>query len=530
LRFSRSILRAAGLLTGAIIAAGVLAACGGSASNHSSPARTASLQTMVEAQAQLMTDPNGTIALLHSLGVDSVRVFMPWSGLAPAATSRTRPAHLDVSSPAAYPASGWAPYDAIVRAAAAGRVAVDLTLEGPAPLWATSSGAPHGSTYPGQWRPDAAAYGGFVHAVGRRYSGTYKPAGQSSSLPRVTMWSIWNEPNYGTQLAPEAIDNSTVEVAPSLYRALVDAAWSGLRAAGHGGDTILIGELAPRGVTTGDNPGNFNGMVPLRFVRALYCVNGLLAPLRGQAARARGCPAQGGQSEFATAHPGLFHASGFALHLYPQAAEPPNSVAPDEPDFADLATVGRFEKTVDRIVGVYGATKRFAIYDTEFGYKTNPPYKLGVSYQTATGYLNWSEYLHWRDPRVRTFDQYLLTDPVAHSSFDTGLETSTGRRKPTYAAFQLPLYLPRTSAKHGDSLEVWGAIRAAGTASGTLSGEIQFAADGHHFRDVHAVSADSGDRYFDVQIAFPSSGSVRLSWAPAQGPAVHSRSIPVTIR
>ena len=177
------------------------------------------------------------------------------------------------------------------------------------------------------WKPSAAEFGQFVHAVGTRYSGHYTPAGASTPLPRISFWSIWNEPNYGVDLSPQAIDQSRVEVSPRLYRGLVDAAWSAFAATGHRGDTILIGETAPRGITTGNSPGNFSGMVPLRFIRALYCVDTSFTPLSGTAASERGCPPDGaGSRHFAAEHPGLFQASGFADHPYPQggSAKRPN--------------------------------------------------------------------------------------------------------------------------------------------------------------------------------------------------------------
>ena len=165
--------------------------------------RTNPLQTIFEAQSELTTDPGPTLDLLKRLGVDDVKVFMPWSSLAPDPDSRTEP-RFDASSPAAYSAANGAPYDAVARAAAARHVGLDLALEGPAPLWATGSGVPPGTAAGllGTWEPSATDFGRFVTAVARRYSGHYTPPGPSSPLPRVRSWSIWNEPNYGQQLAP----------------------------------------------------------------------------------------------------------------------------------------------------------------------------------------------------------------------------------------------------------------------------------------------------------------------------------------
>jgi hypothetical protein len=252
----------------------LIGGCGGGGSaKATSPASAARppLETIFEAQAQLFASPGPTLDALKQLGVDDVKVFMPWGSMAPDPLSHTRPAGFDASSPASYAAALWAPYDAIVQAAAARGMGVDLALEAPAPLWAIGPGLPPGtaSGFVGSWEPSAKEYGLFVRAVGTRYDGHYTPPGASASLPAVRFWSIWNEPNYGAQLAPQAVDDSTVEVSPLIYRELLDAAWSSLSNTGHESDTILIGEVAPRGETTGNLPGNFSGMVPLRFIRAL---------------------------------------------------------------------------------------------------------------------------------------------------------------------------------------------------------------------------------------------------------------------
>ena len=242
-------------------------------------------------------------------------------------------------------------------------------------------------------------------------------------------WSVWNEPNYGPELAPQATDHSTVEVAPALYRGLLGAAWTALQQTGHGHDRILFGELAPRGRTTGDNPGNFSGMVPLRFVRALYCVDSNLHPLRGTAAAERDCPTTAAASEqFPSQNPALFHATGFAVHPYPQGALAPDVVTPNEPDYADLASLPKLERMLDTIQQAYGSSKRFDLYSTEFGYKTNPPTPLGPPLQQAAAYLNWSEYISWRDPRIRSYNQYLLSDPPGPRRISIpGSSSSTGR-------------------------------------------------------------------------------------------------------
>jgi hypothetical protein len=494
------------------------------------------LTSMFEDQTELFRDPSATLDTLRGLGVATVRVYVSWASVAPNAASPSAPGGFAATSPSAYPSSGWAPYDAIDRAAAARGIAVMMTPEGPPPRWAAGPGAPPGTPDDGaDWKPSAPAFGAFVRALATRYSGKYAPSGASSPLPRVDQWSIWNEPNYGPQLAPQATEDSTVEVSPALYRDLLNAAWTSLRDTGHARDTILIGELAPRGITGPKYPGNFSGMVPLRFLRALYCVDSALRPLQGPAAAARGCPPSAGESRsFATDNPALFEASGLALHPYPQGRLAPNFVTPGEPDYADLAALPTVESLIDRLAAVYGSHRQLPIYSTEFGYNTDPPYSLGAPMAQAAEYLNWSEYISWRDPRVRTFDQYLLVDPPAdsHSRFDTGLEFAGATRKPIYDAWRMPLYLPRTAGSHGVPLDVWGCVRPIAYVSAPRAdaAAIQFKpASGRSFKTVKTVKLNRRDCYFDAAIDFPASGTVRIGWsAPGAGRLV-SRQVQITL-
>jgi hypothetical protein len=501
----------------AVCCVALLAGCG--STQISKPQRQRSnLLSILQDDGMLQSNPAATLADVRALGVEAVRTNVFWAQLAPAPNALVRPA-FDAGDPAAYSNSGWAIYDEIVRDAAADGVQVYFTIMGRPPLWAAGPGRSRRRNCSGgcaQWEPSAPDFGAFVHALGARYSGHYIPAGATGPLPRVDFWSIWNEPNYGPNLAPQVTDRSSVEVSPRLYRNLLDAAWSALLATGHGpsSDTILIGETAPRGVLA------FGGMVPLRFIRALYCVDQAYAPLRGSAATLRGCPASAaGSARFVSQNPALFEASGFADHPYPQSFAP-NVPTPDEPDYADFASLPNLELALDRAAAAYGSNLRLPIYSTEFGYKTDPPYQGGEPMATASAFLNEAEYLSWRNPRIRSYDQYLLSDPSAGGSeFDTGLQFSNGSPKPTLAAYRMPLWLPLTRESGGKALEVWGCARPAPAAQRRTGRpqtvEIQLASAGSaHFRTLRTVTlTPSRGCYFDVDVSFPSSGVMRLAWS-----------------
>jgi hypothetical protein len=490
--------------------------------------------SIIQDPSRQLADPSGTLATFRAFGVNMVRVIVVWAQIAPNWDGRTPPDAFDASDPATYPKANWAPYDALVKQAARDGIGVDFTLSGGAPRWAEGPGIPSAAldNLYWAWRPSASAFGQFVRAVGERYSGTYVPPGQADPLPRVSFWSIWNEPNFGEDLGPQAIDGSTVSVAPGMYRNLVGQAWSALQATGHGRDTILIGEFAPRGSSARATrkrpqglPGQFAQTKPLQFLRTLYCVDSAYRKLRGAAARAVGCPSTAaGSRRFRHSNPGLFEASGLADHPYP-SNQPPTVETSRDPDIAPFPRLSNLEHAIDRVQRVYGSQRQLQIYSTEYGYITRPPDRgRFVSPSTAAAYLNWAEYLSWRQPRIASTMQYLLSDPsfgpasTGHGGFASGLEFSDGKAKPSYAAYRLPLYLPITTGRRGRALEVWGCVRPSRyeifDSGEPQTAQIQFARSrSSPFTTVKTITVTDPDNcYFDVRIKFPASGLVRLAY------------------
>jgi hypothetical protein len=500
--------------------------------------------SMFEEDVHLLSDPQGTMATLQELGVGVVRVAVHWSAIAPNPLG-SEPKNFNAADPAAYPSGAWAPYDAVVRAAQAKGITVDFSVTGPPPLWASGPGKPKGGRYP-EWKPSAAQYGRFVRAIGTRYSGHYQ------GLPRVHYWELWNEPNFGQNLAPQATNGSTISTAPAMYRSLVDAGWGALRATGHGHDTIILGNLDARGQSARPSgaapeglPGNFGSTKPLQFVRTMYCVNGAYRQLRGKAAAQVGCPTTAaGSRRFRADHPGLFQAAGFADHPYPVNL-PPTRASSRDPNFVEFNELPRFAGELDRLQRIYGSGHRFAIYNNEYGYITNPPNNSKASHfvspATAAGYINWAEYLSWKNSRIASSMQYLLYDPdpvnaPEYGGFASGLIFFNGTVKPTLDAYRLPIFLPSSSQRRKHSLEVWGEARPARVFHNRRA-QVQFQRGSKGaWSTIRNVTTDSLG-YFDVRIGFPASGSVRMAWAypagsgnPLAGQTVYSRAAKLSVR
>jgi hypothetical protein len=502
---------------------------------------------------------NKTLDVLHSLGVDRIRVSVFWTIVAPNSDSRNRP-NFNAADPGAY-GGAFDRYDRIVRGAYARGMAVNFNVTDPAPLWAT--GTPQRQDIAKTYTPSAREFDLFMRALGTRYGGAYVPGGatpartdlfgrpqggaaQAAPLPRVDYWTIWNEPNQAGWLTPQWLPDTHrkgrwYEAAPKLYRSLVAGAYDGLVATGHGGDVILIGETAPKGL---DVKGITRSIKPLRFIRDLYCLDSHLHNMKGRRAKLLGCPQTADQIRaFPDLNPGLFQASGFAHHPYELTFSPHRK--PTDRDFVTIANLPKLTRTLNAILHHYGRTKPggLPLYLTEFGYQTSPPDPLGVTLRKQAAYLNEAEFISYTNPAVRTLDQFLLVDdnPIPGqprnsvaawgATFQSGLMHLNGHKKPAFNAYRLPVYLPHSAVRRHHPLRVWGMVRTAqnGVAQQVA---IQFKrrGKGRKFKVIAVRQTEASHGYMDTRVRVPSSGLLRLVWQePGARKATYSRLVSVHV-
>jgi len=343
------------------------------------------------------------------------------------------------------------------------------------------------------------------------------------ALPRVDYWALWNEPNQAGWLTPQWSQSgpSWTEAAPRIYRGLADAAYGALQGTGHGQDTILLGETAPKGLV--NLRGETRSIDALRFLRNLYCVNAKFVPFKGEAAKRRGCP--DGGAGFADQHPVLFNATGWAHHPYELIRSP--HTAPQHKDWVTIGNLQRLSSSLTRVLRRYGRSRNggMPLYLTEFGYQTNPPDRFGVSWARQAAYLNESEFRAYINPQVRTLGQFLLRDggdPVT-LTFQSGLETLDGKEKPSYDAFMLPVYLPDQRFRGRQRLRVWGLVRPAPNGQAQQV-RVEFKARrGKTWRTLRTMSSEPGRGYVDGRVRVPGTGAVRLHWGDLVSRVVNVR-------
>ena len=448
-----------------------------------------------------------TLDELKSLGADSIRVLVVWKRLAPSPSATTKP-DFNAADPRAY--SDWGPYDDLVREAAARGIAVQLNPSGPAPAWASAC---RGSVATRQkCRPRADEFGNFVRALGTRYSGSFDaaaapapapggyadplpidtPAATAAAvLPRVTRWSLWNEPNHAGWLTPQ-------KSAPRIYRDLALAGLKALSDTGHGSDLNLIGETAPVGAR--------HTTAPVTFYRELFCLSRSLRPYRGREARKRGCSGAG-----------RIPASAISHHPYTLGA----SAAPSQKGRSTDVPIGaltRLNRVLDRAARYKRFRSRSKIYLTEFGFQTNPPDPFTrVTPSRQAEYLNYADYVAFTNRRVASVAQYELRDEADPRAFNTGLRFNDGRAKPSLNAWATPLYVDR----RGSRVRVFGQARPEANGTGVTVLVRNRRSGSRRWRTVATVKTN-GSGYLLKSLGYRS-GKWQLVWRSAAGKRYASR-------
>jgi hypothetical protein len=425
------------------------------------------IETVIQDDAQFLhrsdDEVRASMQQVKSLGIDRVRLTAGWSTIAPDANSPQRPS-FDDTDPGAYPPAGWARLDRAVRMAHEAGLEIDIDIAFWAPRWATQD--PPAALSQLRNYIDPALYAHFSQAIARRYSGTFVPgvAGRpvapsapspdgslfddffgsepvdvpapsvaAAPLPAVSMFTIWNEPNHPGFIEPQWIQTPAgwVPSSPAIYRAMVQAAYPAIKAAAPG-SRVLIGGTS----STGSSVPGRGGVAPLRFLRALACVDSQLQPIAtGTCASFKPLPGD-----------------GWAHHPYSLRTTPDHM--PVNPDNLPVAAIGRLTSTLRTLVSIGRISPAVAdVYLTEYGYETNPPdTHAPFSPAEQPALLAWARYIATRDPAVKMWPQFLLRDlpmgsgPRSISSkgatttrdWQSGLFYADGTPKPAAHGFGKP--------------------------------------------------------------------------------------------
>lgn len=321
--------------------------------------------------------PDVSFGKLEELKVRVLKVSLYWNRVAPTPPENpTDPGD---------PAYDWTEVDRMAIEAHQRGMTLLLTLLA-TPVWANST----------TWRhaPDRMSdLRAFAAAAAQRYSGRY-PGSDGQLLPRVSRWSVWNEPNLRGFLRPQwkRVDGRWVVASARTYARMCTAVWRGVHQAVGAGAKVACGETAPRG---SDVPGR--SVAPLTFLRGM----------KRAAARF----------------------DVFAHHPSSQRRSP--TWRPSTDKMVTLGNIGLLIRELNRLYG-----KQMRLWVSEFSYRTNPPDPyLGVSWTQQARYLTEAYRLVREHRRIDLFIWFQLRDEARPGGWASGLEAADGTRKPAYWAF-----------------------------------------------------------------------------------------------
>ena len=341
----------------------------------------------------LYGEPDLVFPQLAKTSTQMLRVNLWWSGPGIRVATRKPKRPADPSDPA----YNWDTYDRTVRFSIVNDIQPIFSIIG-TPPWANAAKG---------WNvapTNARDLRLFAAAAQKRYSGTFVNA-DGITLPRVSMWMAWNEPNNPVFLKPQYRRTGkkwTIQSGRD-YARMCNAVVQGVKSVQRSSN-VACGATGPRG---NNNPNSSRPSVsPLAFLRAMK---------------------SGGAKGF----------DAYAHHpYYGSPAETPSTTPPGKRGQPPTAvTLGNINVLIEELDRLYG--KRMRVWVTEYGYQTNPPDRFyGVTYSKQAAYLTQAVSLARANPRIDVFLWFLLRDEQRLGGWQSGLTTFQGKRKSSFNAFR----------------------------------------------------------------------------------------------
>ncbi len=465
-----------------------------------------------------------TLRRMKSYGVDAVRVTVFWSVVADGKKNNKR-----AEDPRGYRAANWDRYDNLVYLAQREGVAVLFNVTAPGPAYGHETPPRNRAGNAKTWKPKPREFAKFVQAVGKRYSGSYRDENVPLTIPRVGLWSIYNEPNQGGWITPQ-FDvapslKKSIAMSPILYRELYLRGRKALVKSGHAQDFIYVGETAPLDNAAGAKNVR-SAMSPVEFIRELMCVAPNGDPYRGKQAKARKCDL------FKALGP--IEASAWAHHPYTR------SDPPTQPPSRSGYSLGNIDQLGIALDTYAQKTKNIRpgmpLIMTEYGYETDPPDpNSGIDPGLQARYINEGDFILYYNPRVVGNTQFLLRDvpPVRGEregskrywfTYQSGLFFQDDRPKPAFFAYRFPLVVGAGARDGlgGGTVGVWGQMRFRPNFAQGDTVQMQFRPQGapdsawENNGDPIVVTSPVG--YFTAQRSAPVSGAWRAVWTGGNPP------------
>ena len=209
---------------------------------------------------------------------------------------------------------------------------------------------------------------------------------------------------------------------------------------------------------------------------------------------------------------------GIAVHPYNQDAGGSVFTRSFTLDSLPMGHLYRLHRLMDRAARLGRIPRGRGVYITEFGFQSSPPDRLvriGLGRHAAA--INEAERLFFGDRRIKATAQYELFDAPSAREFNTGLRLRSGRKKPAWAAFRMPLAVTRLSA---NDVEVWGAARPA---KRRVRVDVSASSGGRFTRIARPRTNPAG--YFRIRVRRGGAAnlSFRTQWRSPRGELMRSR-------
>ena len=367
-----------------------------------------------------------------------IRLDVSWSEIAPAKL----PSSFSPINPAD-PSYSWTAVDQQVRelAAAGFRIMIDIER---APTWAEGSNMPK-SADGGTWEPNAIDFGEFAHAIATRYDGSFAdPLNPGLTLPKVSIWQGWNEPNIPVHLSPQWTGNSASgyqPASPGIYRNLENAFYAAVKGVSPDNYVVLAG-LGPYG--DGPSTAATERMQPVEFERELLCVTPTFT-------QESGCSG-----------PTYFN----AIDSHPYGIYGPNwhALNADDVSIPDVYKLVNVLHAAEKLGTTMPAGTK-GNWVTETSWDTNPPDPNGVPIQEQARWMEQAFYNLW-EQGVSTVLWWQIEDsppiPNYSSTYQAGTYYLNGQAKPSATAFRFPFITWRKNYK---TVVTWSRSPATGVLS-----------------------------------------------------------------
>jgi hypothetical protein len=400
--------RIALLATVTLAAVGLaVSAATASTKKHSAKASGHLLVGLNDEAFTLYGDPTTAFATLKTLKAQVIRVNLYWGGTK-WAVAKSRPTDPTDPGDQAY---DWGIYDRLVRYATQFKIKVVFSILF-TPGWA--NGGKARTTAPKNFKD----LQNFAYAAAERYSGLWTPpkwqqdpANPTTALPlpKVSMWTAWNEPNNPIWLSPQykRVGKSWRVESAFQYAKICNAIYNGIHTPGLAltGEKVACGVTGPKG---NDAPTTSRPSVdPITFLV--------------QAKKF-------GMKKFDV----------YAHHPYADIGNNESPTFVPKGKFKRRIQLGNIGLLMKQLTKLYGPKH---LWITEYAYQTNPPdKKYGVSYAKQALWMKQSYAIARKNPRIDMMLWFLIRDEPAVGNWQSGLETVRGKKKPSWKTF---ISLPR---------------------------------------------------------------------------------------